>query len=179
MLSRSNWLILCLAVLAAALGGYAQHRSQSARQQPLPATVSPLIGQPLPALELPDLDGKLHALGEYRGRRVLLNLWASWCRPCLEEMPALDQARHKFGEHGAIVIGIAMDEPAHVRAFLTAHAVNYPILIGRTRLPSTSLQLGNVHQTLPYSLLVGEDGRILATHSGSMSTAQLEQWLAP
>lgn len=179
MLSRSNWLILGLAVLAAAVGGYAQHRTQSAHQQATPAIATSLIGQPLPALNLPDLDGQPHPLGAYRGRRVLINLWASWCLPCLKEMPALDQAQHKFGEKGVIVLGIAMDEPTHVRAFLAAHPVNYPILIGHTHSPSTSLKLGNVTQTLPYSLLIDEDGRILAAHSGPMDTAQLEQWLAP
>jgi peroxiredoxin len=174
MLSRSNWLILGLAVLAAALGGYAQHRSQ----QPAPRTTA-AIGQPLPAISLPDLDGKAHLLSDYRGRRVLLNFWASWCVPCLAEMPALAMAQKKFGEHAPIVVGIAMDEPAHVQAFLAAHPVNYPILIGRINPPSTSLQLGNVHQVLPYSVLIGADGRILATHAGPLSAAQLEEWVAP
>jgi thiol-disulfide isomerase/thioredoxin len=174
MLSRSNWLILGLAVLAAALGGYAQRHSRS----PAPAE-PPLVGQPLPAISLPDLDGKPHLLSDYRGRRVLLNFWASWCVPCLAEMPALAGAQEKFGEHAPIVVGIAMDEPAHIRAFLAAHPVNYPILIGQMSPPSTSLRLGNIHQVLPYSVLIGADGRILATHAGPLSAAQLEQWLAP
>ncbi|MBQ4854885.1 TlpA family protein disulfide reductase [Rhodanobacter sp. B2A1Ga4] len=174
MLSRSNWLILGLAVLAAALGGYAQHR----RQQPAP-TDTAAIGQPLPAISLPDLDGKLHLLSDYRGRRVLLNFWASWCVPCLAEMPALALAQGKFGENAPIVVGIAMDEPVHVRTFLAAHPVNYPILIGQMGPPSTSLQLGNIRQVLPYSVLIGADGRILATHAGPLSAVQLEQWLAP
>lgn len=174
MLNRSNWLILGLAVLAAALGGYVQHRSRS----PAPAEPA-LIGQPLPAISLPDLDGKPHLLSDYRGRRVLLNFWASWCAPCLAEMPALALAQKKFGEHAPIVVGIAMDEPAHVRAFLAAHPVNYPILIGQMSPPSTSLQLGDTRQVLPYSVLIGDDGRILTTHAGPLSAAQLEQWLAP
>lgn len=174
MLSRSNWLILGLAVLAAAAGGYIEHRSQ----QPVPMD-SALIGQPLPALVLPDLDGKLHPLSDYRGRRVLLNFWASWCGPCLEEMPALNQAQEKFGDHASIVVGIAMDEPVHARAFLAMHPVNYPILLGRLNPPSTSLRLGNTHELLPYSVLIDADGRILATHAGALSTSQLERWLAP
>ena len=173
MLSRSNWLILGLAVLAAALGGYAQHRSRP------PAPMGAAIGQPLPAISLPDLDGTPHLLSDYRGRRVLLNFWASWCAPCLAEMPALVLAQEKFGENAPIVVGIAMDEPTHVRAFLAAHPVNYPILIGQMSSPSTSLQLGNIHQVLPYSVLIGADGRILATHAGPLSAMQLEQWLAP
>ncbi|RCS29234.1 TlpA family protein disulfide reductase [Rhodanobacter denitrificans] len=174
MLSRSNWLILGLAVLAAALGGYLQHRQRAAGTTP-----PSLLGQLPPPLVLPDLDGKLHRLDDYRGRRVLLNFWASWCAPCLREMPALAEAQAKFGEQGAIVIGIAMDEPVHVRAFLAAHPVDYPILIGEMGPPSSSLKLGNTRQILPYSVLIDADGRILATHAGPLSAAQLARWLAP
>lgn len=172
MLSRSNWLILGLAVVAAAAGGYIEHRSQP----PAPRD-SALIGQALPAISLSNLDGKRHPLSDYRGHRVLLNFWASWCGPCLKEMPALNQAQEKFGEHAPIVIGIAMDEPAHVRAFLATHPVNYPILLGQLTRPSTSLQLGNSGEILPYSVLIDADGSILATHAGALSALQLEQWL--
>ena len=179
MFSRSNWTILGLAVLAAAIGGYTQHHLQTAPAAPVTTAASTLIGQPLPTLSLPDLDGRLHDLGEYRGRRVLINLWASWCLPCLQEMPALVKVQRKFGDRGAIVIGIALDEPAHVRAFLAAHPVNYPILIGPPESPGTSLKLGNTLRNLPYSVLVADDGRILATHAGVMTADQMEQWLAP
>jgi peroxiredoxin len=176
MLSRSNWVILSLAVLTAALGGYVEHRGH--RSPPDLTADSGLIGQMPPAISLPDLEGKLHSLSNYRGHRVLLNFWASWCRPCREEMPMLDRAQAKFGENTPIVVGIALDEPAHVRAFLSAHPVNYPILIDRIAPPNASLQLGDTRQILPYSVLLGADGRILATHAGELSASRLEQWLA-
>ena len=73
-MDRSNWLILGLAAVAATFGGYADHRSEQPQQAD-----SALLGQPLPGLSLPDLAGKPHQLSDYRGRRVLLNFWASWC----------------------------------------------------------------------------------------------------
>ncbi len=173
-MDRSNWLIIGLAVLAAVIGGYAEHRSGQTDQ-----VGAALIGQPLPALSLPDLDGKPHQLSDYRGHRVLLNFWASWCGPCLDEMPALARVQAKFGEQGPIVVGIAMDEPDHVRAFLGAHPLNYPILLGQLATPSTSLQLGDTSGALPYSVLIDADGRVLATHIGALPAAQMEQWLAP
>ena len=176
MFSRDIRLILALAVLAAILGGIAQHWHQ---MPPAQSGDSSLVGHPLPALILPDLEGQPHAFSDYRGRRLLLNFWASWCGPCLDEMPALDQAQKKFGEHDAIVLGIAMDEPDRVRAFLAAHPVSYPILLGQLEAPSTSRQLGDEREILPFSVLADANGRIIATHAGVLSHAQLEQWLSP
>lgn len=181
MLSRSNWLILGLAVLAAT-AGYVAERSlrpspeNTATEQPS-APAGPLVGQLAPALSLPDLEGKPQALEQYRGKRVLLNFWATWCVPCLKEMPALDRAQANFAEHGGIVVGIAMDEPTRVQAFLTEHPVSYTNLIGQIASPSTSQLFGNAAQVLPYSVLIDTDGRILASHAGILSDSQLHAWM--
>ncbi len=174
-MTRSNWLILALAVLAATAGGYVERRQHQSPED------SALPGQPLPAIRLPDPDGRMHWLSDYRGRRVLLNFWASWCGPCLDEMPELSRAQARFGGSGSapIIVGIAMDEPARVRAFVTAHPPGYPVLLGQLAAPSTSLRLGDVREVLPYSVLVDADGHILATHTGVLSAAQIAQWLAP
>ena len=175
VLSRENTVILVVAVLAAALGGWLQHESRLAH---VPAGVAVAeVGQPAPALDLPDLQGNMHALADYRGHRVLLNFWASWCGPCLDELPALDRMQAKFGENGSIVLGIAMDEPARVRAFLVDHPVRFPILLGRMEPPSTSLLWGNSGEILPYSVLIGADGRVIATHRGPLDAALLDDWL--
>ncbi|MEP7187228.1 MAG: TlpA disulfide reductase family protein [Rhodanobacter sp.] len=174
-MSRTNWLILTLALLAAIAGGYVGRRHPHASL----SMDSPLIGQLVPSLVLPDLDGKPHALNEYRGHRVVLNFWASWCGPCLQEMPILARAQKNVGDRLPRVIGIAMDDSVSVRRFLVAHAVNYPILLGQLSPPSTSLLLGDTAELLPYSVLVGADGRILATHMGALSDSQVQQWLKP
>lgn len=173
MMSRDNWLILGLALLAGIAGGWLQHASRQRHER------SALIGRPLPALVLNDLAGQRHALGEYRGRRVLLNLWASWCGPCRREMPALVDAERRFGPRGASVVGIAMDDPAAVRAYLAAHPLDYPTLLGQLGSPSTAVQLGDQAQVLPYSVLLDEHGRVLAAHAGSLVPAQLDDWLEP
>lgn len=175
MLSRANTVILAVAVLAAALGGWLQYASRRAH---VPAgVVVARVGQPAPALVLPDLHGSPHALADYRGRRVLLNFWASWCGPCLDELPALDQAQPKFGESGAIVLGIAMDDPARVRSFLDRHPVRYPILLGRLTPPSTTLIFDDTDEVLPYSVLIDTDGHVVATHRGPLDAALLDDWL--
>jgi peroxiredoxin len=175
MLSRSNTLILVLAVAAAGLGGWLQHAS---RQVHAPDGVQvAAVGEVRPDLILTGVDGKPHRLSEFRARRVLLNFWATWCVPCLKEMPALAQAQAKFGEHELIVVGIAMDDPDRVRSFMQAHPVTYPILMGQMDSPSTSLQLGDEAQVLPFSVLLDTDGRILAAQRGPLPMETLENWL--
>lgn len=175
-MTRSNWLILGLAVLAAVIGGYLQPRPS-----PEPASGdtsgSSMIGQPAPNFVLADEAGKTHRLADYHGRRVLVNFWATWCAPCLREMPALAQAQTKFGERSAIVLGIGMDEPHRIHAFLVDHPVNYPILLGDADATATLKAWGNPSALLPYNVLIGADGRIMATHEGSLSSTQMQQWL--
>ncbi|MEI7036650.1 TlpA disulfide reductase family protein [Fulvimonas yonginensis] len=169
-MSRATWLILALAVLAGAAGGWLQHAARERRGPDL-------AGRPAPSLSLPDLDGRTHTLAEYAGRRVLVNLWASWCGPCRREMPALAAAQARFGGGHPVVLGIAMDSPDNVRDYLQAHPVNYPVLLGRLDPPDTARQLGDAAGVLPYSVLLGADGTVLASHAGVLDAATLEDWL--
>jgi hypothetical protein len=76
-----------------------------------------------------------------------------------------------------VVVGIAMDTPENVRAYLKAYPVNYPILLGRLDDPDSARQLGDGASVLPYSVLLGTDGTVLASHAGVLDAATLERWL--
>ncbi|MFT4198932.1 MAG: TlpA disulfide reductase family protein, partial [Pseudoxanthomonas sp.] len=142
------------------------------------AATAAAVGDLLPALVLPDLDGRSVALGEaWRGRRLLLNVWASWCRPCREEMPALDRFARRQGPQGVQVVGIALDTPDNVRAYLQRVPVAYPQLLASPGPADASVQLGDSRGLLPYSVLVGADGRIERQKLGPLSSEELERWL--
>lgn len=176
MLNRPTIVILALAVLAAILGARLQQRSQWAH---VPAGVQVAqVGDRAPDLVLPGPDGQAHRLSGYRGQRVLLNFWATWCGPCLAEMPTLNRAQARHAGR-AQIIGIAMDDPARVRRFLGSHRIDYPILVGQLDAPSTSLRLGDTAQVLPFSVLLDADRRVLAIHRGPLNAAQLDDWLSP
>nr|WP_255682334.1 TlpA disulfide reductase family protein [Dyella sp. 2HG41-7] len=176
-MSRTNQLILGLALLAAIVGGWLQYENRSPH---VPAGIHVAnVGDLRPDPTLTDSSGKPHRLSDFHGKRVLLNFWASWCVPCLSEMPALNAAQRNFADQGSIVLGIAMDEPTNVQAFLARHPVSYPILMGDLASQSTSLQFGDRDEVLPFSVLLDENGRILAIQRGPLDANRLSRWLSP
>lgn len=131
--------LLWTAVLAAGLGLWAGYRLAPTPAAPAAApAASPAalatpalqVGDPLPALTLPDLEGRpLDLRQRFAGRPLLINVWASWCAPCVEEMPELARFAHTRGSEGVQVLGLALDTPEDVRRFLQQVPVDYPIVI--------------------------------------------------
>jgi peroxiredoxin len=156
----------------------AEHWLQSTAP-PAPAGVQVLRrGDTVPDLALRGADGTMHALSEWHGKRVLLNFWATWCAPCRAEMPALAAAQRRHAGDGVQVIGIAMDTPLAVRDYLRRTPTGYPILLGLDADRDLSLLFGNTRGALPFSVLIGADGRVQATHLGKLDEDQLHEWLA-
>ena len=151
-------------------------------QAPPPPAGTPRaqVGAPVPAFRLATLDGRATLLpAAWAGRTVLVNLWATWCPPCLKELPELQAYARAQGRDGVLVAGIALDDPAAVRAFAGAHPINYQHW-GDTPGPADAgVILGNPAGMLPYSVLIGPDGRLLRTRLGPFRDGEdIRAWVA-
>ena len=134
------------------------------------------IGDNVADLALPDLDGHSSPLSDWRGRILIVNVWASWCEPCRNEMPLLANFAAKQGKSGPQVIGIAQDDLPAIRGFLQRTPVNYPVLVDSIQ-GRAGLRLGNALGALPYSVLISADGKLLRHRLGPFTNAaELQDW---
>ena len=117
-------------------------------------------------------------LAALRGKPLLLNFWATWCPPCVEELPMLNAFYKEQRARGWNVLGLAIDQPSSVRKFLERLPLDFPI--GLAGLGGTELgrNLGNLNGGLPFTVVFGADGRILARKMGKVDAADLQRWLA-
>lgn len=147
-------------------------------QPTLPASINALaVGERIPAIALPDAAGNMHNLSDWNGKRVVLNFWATWCVPCLAEMPLFEQLQAEHGDRGLQVVGIGVDDPVKVRAWIEAHPVNFPMLLAGQLDYDLVARFGNPTNSVPYTVVLDEHGTILRQRSGSFANqAGLQSW---
>jgi peroxiredoxin len=125
--------------------------------------------------ELPGLDGKTHRLSDYRGKWVLVNYWATWCPPCLEELPELEVFHNNHKDRDAVVLGVSMEriKEERLREFVEDQFLSFPILMTP---PVMKTELGKV-PGLPTSFLIDPSGEVVAKQVGSLTAADIEQFI--
>lgn len=148
----------------------------SAPQPPVGVAVAGR-GERVAAFDVPGLDGKpVTVPTAWAGRPLLVNVWASWCGPCIKEMPELQRFHAAQGAGGTQVVGIALDDAAAVRAFLKRVPVDYPILVDAAGPADAGVRLGNPKGVLPYSALISADGVLLKQRIGPFADGEIESW---
>lgn len=137
------------------------------------------IGELLPSFTLPDLDGMpVQFPDHFKGKPLLINVWASWCAPCIEEMPELARFAARHADTGPQVVGLALDTPDAVLDFLGNVPVYYPIVIETPGPNDASVKLGNSQGLLPYSVLIDAQGRVLKQKLGPFKVGEIDAWVA-
>jgi thiol-disulfide isomerase/thioredoxin len=129
-------------------------------------------------LDFPTPQGTSLAFASFKGKPLLVNFWATWCPPCVEEMPLLDAFFRQHASKGWQVVGLAVDQPSAVRTWLQRTPVSFPI--GFAGLEGTDLarSLGNLTGGLPFTVVYGADGQVRQRRMGRVSEGDLKAWAA-
>lgn len=130
------------------------------------------------SMEFDQPDGGRLALKAFRGQPLLLNFWATWCPPCVEELPMLNTFRRENASNGWQVLGLAIDQPSAVRKFLQRIPLEFPT--GLAGMGGTELgrSLGNLTGGLPFTVVFGAEGKVLHRKMGQLTPQDLRLWAA-
>jgi thiol-disulfide isomerase/thioredoxin len=170
--TRRTWLLGGVAAAAGAAGA-----GLAWRRYGVPSAAA---GEQLPAefwashFEKPD--GKTLDMAAFKGKPLLLNFWATWCPPCIEELPMVDHFFRDQAANGWQVIGLAIDRPESVKKFLAKTPVTFPI--GITGMDGTEFvrALGNTGGGLPFTVVLAANGSVAARKMGQLLPADLDAW---
>lgn len=170
-----NALIFIVATAIAGASGYALQRylASDTRSVSVTDTVSPIIGKTRPEFAMMDIEGNIRNIKDWDGQIVLLNFWATWCPPCLEEIPGFIEIQQELDNRGFQIIGVAVDNEEDVREFANEMAMNYPILAGEMEAIELSQKYGNTIGGLPFSAIIDKNGKVTHTIMGELTKDRL------
>ena len=126
------------------------------------------------AASFPDLAGRQQALGQWQGKLLVINFWATWCAPCREEMPSLNRLHQKYAAKGLQIVGIAADSADKVTQFSKEIGITYPLLADSGAAIEFSKRLGNRLGLLPHTVVVGSDGKQIFSKLGVIQEMEFE-----
>jgi len=121
--------------------------------------------------------GELLSLAEFRGKPLVVNFWATWCPPCVEEMPELSAFYDKFRPKGVQLLGIAVDSPSNVREFLEERQFSYPLVVAGANGSELASRLGSRIDAFPYTVLVAPNGQVVQQKMGRIYEEELIKWV--
>jgi thiol-disulfide isomerase/thioredoxin len=175
---RRRWLAATALVGAAGLtNGWVWYRQQApSPSQPTPTT-NDMPPDALWDQTFPTPSGGTLALAHFKGNPLLLNFWATWCPPCVKEMPLLNQFAKQMAPKGWHVIGLAVDQAPAVQKFLTHTPVQFDIAFAEANGLNLAFQLGNAAGGLPFSVVLDAAGRIRTRKIGPAHPEDLANWV--
>jgi peroxiredoxin len=168
--SRRHWLMAVAAGVSALAGaGWAWRKFQ-------PQTMAPSAENELWQMTFASPDGQTLRMADLRGKPVLLNFWATWCPPCIEELPLLNSFFKENSAKGWQVLGVAVDQLAPVQRFLAKSPLAFPVAMSGMPGLALSKALGNLSGSLPFSVVLGSDGQVLHRKMGKVNREDLQAW---
>ena len=167
MNKRFLTIALLIGLLCAAIGIYVGNK-QISPQVPKNSAVQQLI-----SLSLTDSQGKIQKLSQWQGKFLLVNFWATWCAPCVQEMPELSELQKDLSKNDIQLIGLGIDSPSNIVEFAQKYQISYPLFAAGMEGTELSRQLGNQAGGLPFTVLISPDGSLLKSYLGRLNIVQL------
>ena len=131
----------------------------------------------MPEFSLENINGEMISIEEYKGKKTLINFWATWCRPCRKEMPMLNGVYLSEDPSEFSVVGIAIDKPERVAQFVAELGIDFPIMIGQSDAYDIMKELGNEALTLPYTILIDNSGEVIWSKNTELKHSDMDEVL--
>lgn len=170
-LARRHWMVAGLGVAAGLAGALV------AWQKFQPQGVVDEAVQNFWIQEFERPEGGTLAMKELHGKPLLVNFWATWCPPCIEELPLIDAFFNQNKAKSLQVVGLAVDQPSMVRRFLIQKPLSFPVGLAGFNGTELGRTLGNPQSVLPFSVIFDAKGRLLAKKAGKLDQSDLDDWL--
>ena len=168
---RRHWMLGVGALAATAGAGVAWWRLQPAASQAKDV-------QAFWQKSFDDLNGSPVTMASLRGRPLLVNFWATWCPPCVQELPMIEAFWRQHTANGVQVMAFAIDQPSAVRAFVARQGLSMPVALAGLEGTQLAKSLGNANGGLPFSVFFRADASIYRQKLGQLSQSDLDSWLS-
>jgi thiol-disulfide isomerase/thioredoxin len=162
-----------VALLFAGAGAYFGSKQQAGAVPPPSPAVNALLSQ-----SMPDASGTEQALSHWKGKALIVNFWATWCAPCVDEMPELSALQTRIASDGIHIVGIGIDTQPNIAAFAEKYKIAYPLYVGGLGATKLTRELGNQTGGLPFTLLIDSHGSVRKTYLGRLNMDELRKDLA-
>lgn len=175
---QSFIMIVVMAALGAGLLiANVNYKEQLQVESQTQSKVPSMRGQHRPDFTLTNLKGVSRTVGDWDGQVMVVNFWASWCKPCLREIPAFIELQQRYGDQGVQFVGITLEDARAVKVFSAQldQPINYPILVGEDDAIEIAKAYGNEYGILPYTVFIGRDGVIDHSQYGEVDGESVEQ----
>ena len=175
-------LFAAVGVAALLAGALLWHLGPGPRRTPAGDSAGPPVVAIAPpalfAAAFADPTGTTRSLGQFEGKVLVLNFWATWCEPCRAEMPAFSRLHERWAGRGVQFLGLSDESPDKAQAFGRALGVGYPLWTGGDQVADLSRRLGNQKGGLPHTVILGPTGRVLTQRVGPYTESELEAVLS-
>ncbi len=166
---KKNLLLFSVIALIFATLGFFLRSAQQQPKAPETAAVVQLLSQ-----TMPDASGKPQGLDQWKGKPLIVNFWATWCAPCVDEIPELSALQSELAPAKTQILGIGIDSAANIAEFAAKYKIAYPLYVGGMNASELARQLGNQAGGLPFTVIISADGRIRKTYLGRLKMQALK-----